>query len=43
MISPAPVSSEAEFDARAFVLRRRAEKKVAAENIGVDADFIWRG
>lgn len=40
MISPAPVSSEAEIDARAFALCRRAEKKVAAENIGVDADFI---
>lgn len=40
MINPALVSNEAEFDARAFALRRRAEKKVAAADIGVDADFI---
>lgn len=40
MINTAPVPAEPEFDARAFALRRRAEKRVAAESIGVDADFI---
>jgi hemoglobin len=34
------VSAESQSDARTFALRRRAEKREAAERIGVDADFI---
>lgn len=40
MLNAAPVPVPSPTDARTFALQRRAEKRAAAEEIGVNADFI---